>query len=159
MSLLEKILHSRKHFPKSDYEDLTSVEPNSMVNSNNTFINVQFNLVVTLVVFSSIIMLCLLGFLVCIFLPKKMVHKNCRKLRRDNTIYDFHSVNVQPQIQLTRPLPPPVPANLPRRINNRHHQQASGPQQQATEHQQEFRHIQSQNDQNSINPSVITLDD
>ena len=165
MSLLEKILQNRENIQKSDYEDLTPVKPNSYVNSNNTFINIQFNLVVTLVVFSSIIIVCLFGFLISICLPKKMIPKNCRKLRRDNTIYDFHSVSVQPQRQLIRQVPPPLPASSPPRILNINKQQKARQQVPVQQQQQLIEHqinriTKLQNDQESIitiDPSVVIL--
>ena len=94
-----------------------------------------------------------------------MIPKNCRKLRRDNTIYYFHSVSVQPQRQLIRQFPPPLPASSPPRILNINKQQKARQQVPVQQQQQLIEHqinriTKLQNDQESIitiDPSVVIL--
>ncbi len=165
--LLDKILRHQENSDtgvqeyKNMYEVYNPINLKSLghtnVHSNNTFINIQFNLVVTIVIFSSIIIVFLVGIVLSICLPKNFIPKKCRKLRRDNTIYDFNPYIVHQINQQTCPSPPSAPLTI---TNTNSHPQT---------HQQhnDLRHqqvIQAQNHQDhysiiTIDPSVILMSD
>jgi hypothetical protein len=125
-NLLEKILQSQEMKNVKEYMNLNensnplpvNQESNiyPIINSNNSFIEVQFNLVITLVVLSVTIIALLMVTLFLKYWPDNC--KCSKKLHSSYTIYNMlpisHPANNQNRctgsLELARPTAPPPPA-------------------------------------------------
>jgi hypothetical protein len=131
-NLLEKIRQSQEMKNVKEYENSYPLPVNQdsnvypIINSNNTFIEVQFNLVITLVVLSFTIIAILMAIFFYKYLPDKY---KCRQYRWRNNVTSLlpirqaaNNLNSSTRPQVSAPfLPSGSPPSLP---NNKRHQQS-----------------------------------